>query len=50
VSSVVVSDHSAQAFSGGGEFVFEFLGGPLGRVGFGGSGVAFGYELAVAVF
>ena len=50
VSSVVVPDYSSQAFSGGGEFVFEFLDGPLGRVGFGGAGVPFGYELAVAGF
>jgi hypothetical protein len=50
VSSVVVPDYSAKAFSGGGEFVFEFLDGFLRCVGFGGAGVPFGYELAVAGF
>ena len=50
VSSVVVSDYSAQAFSGCGEFVFEFLDGTLGCAGFGGAGVAVGYELTVAGF
>jgi hypothetical protein len=45
-----VSDYSAQAFSGGREFVFEFLDGPLGCVCFDGAGVAVGNELAVAGF
>ena len=50
VSSVVVSDDSAQALSCGGEFIFEFFDGLLCLLGFDGAGVAFGYELAVAGF
>lgn len=42
VWSVVVFDHAAQAFSGGGEVVFEFLDASLREVGFGGAGGAFG--------
>ena len=50
VSSVVLSDDSAQAFSCGGEFILEFFDGLLCLLGFDGAGVAFGYELAVAGF
>ena len=39
---VVVFDHAAQALSGGGEVVFEFVDAALGGVGLGGAGVAFG--------
>ena len=50
VSSVGVPDDSSEAFSGGGEFVFELFGAALGGVGLGGAGVAFGEELAVRSF
>ena len=39
---VVVFDDSAEAFSGGGQVVFEFVDAALGVVGLGGAGVAFG--------
>ena len=39
---VVVFDDAAQALSGGGQVVFEFLDAALGVVGLGGAGVAFG--------
>ena len=42
---VVVLDESAQALSGGGQVVFEFLDAALGVVGLGGVGVAFGEQL-----
>ena len=50
VLSVGVPDYSSEAFSGGGEFVFEFVDAALGGVGLGGAGVAFGEELAVRGF
>ena len=39
---VVVFDDAAQALSGGGQVVFEFVDAALGVVGLGGAGVAFG--------
>ena len=42
---VVVFDEAAQALSGGGQVVFEFLDAALGVVGLGGVGVAFGEQL-----
>ena len=47
---VGVPDYSSEAFSGGGEFVFELFDATLGGVGLGGAGVAFGEELAVRGF
>jgi hypothetical protein len=40
----VLLDHSAQAFSGGTQVVFEFVDAPLRVVGFGGAGVVFGEQ------
>gem|GEM_PF-2173889 len=48
--SVGGSDDSSEAFSGGGEFVFELFGAALGGFGLGGACVAFGEELAVRGF
>jgi len=48
--SVGGSDESSEAFSGGGEFVFELFGAALGGVGLSCAGVAFGEELAVRGF
>jgi len=50
VLSVGVPDYSSEAFSGGGEFVFELFDAVLGGVGLGGAGVAFGEELPVRGF
>ena len=43
-------DHSAQAFPGGAEVVFEVVDAALRVVGFGGAGVAFGEQLPGAGF
>ena len=48
--SVGGSDDSSEAFSGGGEFVFELFGAALGGVGLSCAGVAFGEELSVRGF
>ena len=48
--SVGGSDESSEAFSGGGECVFELFGAALGGVGFCCAGVAFGEVLAVRGF
>ena len=50
VLSVGVPDYSSEAFSGGGEFVFEFVDAALGGVGLGGACGAFGEELPVRSF
>ena len=49
-SSVGVPDYSPEAFSGGGEVVFELFDAALGGVGLSCAGVAFGEELPVRGF
>ena len=39
-------DDAAEAFPGGGQVVFEFVGAALGVSGFGGAGVSFGEQLS----